>query len=121
MGFVSSVFPAPVTNLISLFLSHSQKQRLQSELHQYSLAKERTNVGLLRFSIYSIFSLFFNVINSVEEINPYLLPVSLFDGLPTSHKHIISSLIFRSKLFHSVAIIKVSQKFFLKYQSFLAN
>jgi hypothetical protein len=34
------------------------------------------------------------------ENDPSHLPISLFDKVPTSHSHIISSPVFKSKLFH---------------------
>jgi hypothetical protein len=36
-----------------------------------------------------ILSLVFKVANTIEEINPYHVPTSLFDKTPTSQRHII--------------------------------
>jgi hypothetical protein len=72
---------------------------------------KRNIVSLYRFGIYCIFSLSFNIINSVDKVNPCCLPILLFDELSTSHRHVISSYVFKSKLFHLVAIIRVFQNF----------
>jgi hypothetical protein len=55
--------------------------------------------------------LFFSIVNNTKEINPDCLPVPLFDKLLTSHRHIISSFVFKSKLFHFIAIISGFQSF----------
>jgi hypothetical protein len=55
--------------------------------------KEGNSVGLLRFGIYHIFSLF-SIVSNVKHINAYHLPVSRFDELPTSHRHIILNFMF---------------------------
>jgi hypothetical protein len=49
---------------------------------------------------------YMQVVNSVKQVNPYCLPVSLFDKLLTSHRHIISSFIFKSKFFCFIATVR---------------
>jgi hypothetical protein len=98
-------------DLISLHSSHNHKLSLHTWMSPICTHEERNNVSFLRFSIYCIFSLFFNYINNVKENNPYWLPVSLFDKVLTSHRHIISSFVFKSNLSRFIAIIKSFQNF----------
>jgi hypothetical protein len=90
-------------------LSHGHK--LEITKHKYVLMKGRNNVTFFRFSVCCVFSLLFNIIDNVKEVNQYCHPSSRFDDLPTSHRRIISSSIFRSKLFHFTVLIRVFQNF----------
>jgi hypothetical protein len=47
----------------------------------------------------------------MKEGNPHSFPILLFDELLTSHRHIISSFIFKSNLFHFIVIIRIFQNF----------
>jgi hypothetical protein len=53
-----------------------------------------------------MFSLLFNIINNIKEVNPSHLHILLSDKLLISYSYTTSSFIFRSKLFHFVAIIR---------------
>lgn len=77
-----------VTKCISLICTHKSKEQ----------------ISLIRFSIgvCHIFCLCFSIVNSVEEIIPCHLAVSLIDKFLPSHRCVISSFIFKSKLFHSI-------------------
>jgi hypothetical protein len=77
----------------------------------YLLLKERDSVNLLRFNIYCIFSLFFSILKSVKELNPYCLHILLFYKLPTLHRQNISSFMSSSKLHSCVGIIRIFQIF----------
>jgi hypothetical protein len=53
-----------------------------------------------------ILSLFFKMVNRVQEVNPCHLYISLFDNPPTLYSCIISHSVIRSKHFHFIVIIR---------------
>lgn len=71
--------------------------------------KSKEHIGLIRFSIgiSCIFCLCFNIVTRAEETIPCHVPVLLIGKLLTSHRCIISSFTFKSKVFHCIAIFMV--------------
>jgi hypothetical protein len=53
-----------------------------------------------------ILSLFFKMVNNIEGVNPYRLPILLFDEPLTQHRYIASSFVFKPKHFPSINIIR---------------
>lgn len=66
--------------------------RSQNKFHQCVLMQDRNNVSLFRFSIYHIFSLFFNIIDNTQGVNPNHFSISFLD-LQTSQRCIILSFV----------------------------
>jgi hypothetical protein len=97
-----------------MFVKQSQSELMEQTSLICTHERKEECANLFRFSMYRIFSLFFCIMKNVEEVQPDYFPVSLFDELLTSRKHIILSFIFKS-ISSSVLllIIRVFQNFAL--------
>jgi hypothetical protein len=71
------------------------------------LPSQRTAVHIL--------SVFFKMVNTVEEVTPYHLHMPLFEKPPTSYSSIISHSVIRSKHFHF--IVRIRPKHSLKFNN----
>jgi hypothetical protein len=84
--------------LVAQVSSHYAATHMQSEYcetnltNMYSQSKEKCN--FVWVDVNPLFSLFFSVVNKVKEVNPYCLPVSLFDKMPTSQTYYLKFLIY---------------------------
>lgn len=113
--------PFSVPTSVMLYLQHgSHLTKWTSPLHSH-VGEKRNNVNFSQFCAFNQCLLFFNIINSVEEVNTSCLHILLSDELPVLWRYIISSLVLMSQFicFAALGIFLNSIPWQLKHNIYL--